>query len=198
MRHVTLGVDFFDREPDIVARALIGATILRCLDDHQLVSGRIVETEAYLPMNDPAAHGARGRTRSNEALFMSAGTLYIHAMHRQVCMDIVTENSMKPGSVLIRAIEPLTGLELMHENRGTSERRGLTNGPGKICQALSITRDFDKQNVTDSGCLVRVAERDRYIQEDEIIEAARVGLSKATDLRLRFYLSGSPYLSRKA
>lgn len=191
-----LNATFFDRDPQVVARALIGVTIIREFDDHVIASGRIVETEAYLPVNDPAAHGARGPTTGNRALYMRAGTLYIHSMHRQFCMDIVTQDSSRPGSVLIRAIEPIEGIDIMSRNRGTDDLRKMANGPGKLCQALSITKAFDKLNVTDKLTPIRLHDNSIDIHEPQIAETSRIGLSKGTNLRLRFCLIGSRYLSR--
>jgi DNA-3-methyladenine glycosylase len=192
-----LAARFFDRKPIIVAKQLIGCVLVRTTSEGSILSGRIVETEAYLPSRDPAAHGARGCTSANKSLFMGPGTIYVHQMHREHCLDIVTQDETKPGSVLIRALEPVLGLKLMQHLRRCADQRSLTNGPGKLCQALGITKAFDGQNVADEANSLRIAAADSDVREEQIVSTGRVGLSTGVNLRLRFCLSTSPFLSRR-
>ena len=193
----TLSTDFFDRDPILVARELIGTILIRTIGG-VAVGGRIVETEAYLPLNDEAAHGARGKKKRNAALYMGPGTIYVHAMHRQFCLDIVTQDRTKPGSILIRAIEPTHGAELMRANRGTNELTVLTSGPGRLCQALAITKKLDQCNVAEIGCPLRILAPLAGGAEVTVIQTPRIGLTKARDLMLRFCSAGSLFLSRKS
>lgn len=185
---------FYNRSPLLVAPELVGKILVRDLAG-QLLTGRIVEVEAYLATEDPAAHGARGRTKSNAVLFHSAGSIYIHSMHRQHCLDIVTEGVDVPSSVLIRALEPLNGIEIMQQFRNKTQLRDLTTGPGKLTQALSIDKAFNGLDLTDPTTLLYVVTDD--YQPEGIVARPRIGISKATDLNFRFYLQGSEYLSHK-
>lgn len=114
----SLDASFFDSDPELVARNLIGTILVRRLNGSILVR-RIVETEAYLPIGEAAAHGTGGLRRGNRALFWGPGTIYVHSMHRQNCLDLVTQNSETPGSVLTRALEPIAGYDIMRMLRGS-------------------------------------------------------------------------------
>ena len=180
-----LSAAFFDRPPEVVAPDLLGSTLIHLLPDGQRVGGLILETEAYLPHGDPAAHSARGKTPLTAPQFMAGGTLYIHPMRQYVGMDIVTQGPELPGSVLIRALAPTAGLPFMHANRHTANPHRLTDGPGKLCQALGIHRGLSGQNVTDPTCAVTVYARPVGWTED-IQRTPRIGISKGTDKLLRF------------
>jgi DNA-3-methyladenine glycosylase len=152
-----LGRDFFDRPAPEVARALLGCVLV-----FEGKRGRIVETEAYLFEGDAASHQARGETPATRALRMGPGTVYIHPMRAYVGMDIVARG----GSVLLRA------LDIPH-----------AEGPGKLCRAMGITRALYGLNVADGP--IRV-EAGTPVADAEVITGARVGLSKAVELELRF------------
>jgi len=135
--------DFFARQPDVVARAVLGKLLIRKTPD-ALLAGRIVEVEAYFGEGDPAAHAAAGRTARNGVLFGPPGHAYvyfIYGMHS--CLNISCEPTGQAGSVLVRALEPLRGLTQMAAWRGLTPHappRLLTSGPGRLCQAFGITR----------------------------------------------------------
>ena len=126
----------------MVARELLGKVLLRKLRG-QWLGGRIVETEAYLAAGDPASHSAAGKKRSNAAMFGPPGTLYVYPIHARFCMNAVTEKEGTGSAILIRAIEPIWGMERMHEHRGTDDPRRLTRGPAMLCQALQVDRALD-------------------------------------------------------
>ncbi len=159
------------------------------------VGGLIVETEAYLPEADSACHAARGQTASNASMFGPPGTLYVYPIHAQHCLNAVTEAKGKGCAVLIRAIEPIWGIDRMRTIRGYEDPRRLTRGPGMLCQALQIDRSHD------GICLVRDSEivfaKLHTRPEFKIVATRRVGVSSATRKQLRFVIAGNRFVSKK-
>jgi len=192
---------FFRREPVALAKALLGRTLVRVLDDGTRLAGRIVETEAYLGSEDRAAHSYGGRrTARNESMYLDAGHAYVYftyGMHW--CMNVVAERPGVPTACLLRAIEPLEGLDLMRAHRQRHAETDLCSGPAKLAQALRIDRSLDGVDlVTDSRLFL---ERGRAIAAQRIAVASRIGVGYAGDwaLRpLRFYIAGNPHVSRAA
>ncbi len=179
------------------ARRLIGCTLGR-REGARVRSGIIVETEAYLP-DDPASHSFRGRTRRNASMFGAAGTAYVYTIHRSHCMNVVTGTPGRGEAVLIRALEPTAGLELMEEARerasaGNRPPTGylLTNGPGKLCQALGITLADDGVALLGDGGLFLEDRR----RAPRVAVSRRVGISKGREAAYRFFIEGSPWVSR--
>ena len=138
---------WFARPPEQVAQELLGMLLIRA-DSTCVCAGRIVETEAYLAANDPACHAARGPTRKNASMFGPAGHAYVYAIHSRWCMNVVTEREGSGSAVLVRAIEPLTGIERMAERRGIGDPLLLTRGPARLCEALGIDRELDGWDLT--------------------------------------------------
>ncbi len=185
---------FYENYPADVARQVLGKYLVRVIDGVILV-GKIVETEAYLPFGDDAAHNARGKTRRNRSLFQSAGRAYVHTMRQYCLLDIVAEGTDDPGSVLIRAVEPIEGIEIMKTNRCTDKLLKLCSGPGKLCQAFAITRDFDGFDMTSRDAILFTADCNAPIPMDQIVASTRIGISKAKDKLLRFTIKDSPFIS---
>lgn len=184
---------FFDRAPAVVAPALLGKMLV-CNRDSILTMGRIVETEAYLAANDPASHAYRGRTKRNAAMFGPPGHAYVYTIHTHHCLNVVTEPEQVPSAVLIRAVEPIEGLDVMRARRGTDRLRSLTSGPGKLCAAFAIARDLNAWDMT-RGERLWFAEAEVCVSVDLGI-SARVGVTSARDLPLRFFVPSSPFISR--
>ena len=183
---MTLGRDFFDRSVHEVAPGLIGVTLL--VDG---VGGPIVEVEAY-DHEDPAAHGFRGPSERNRSMFGPAGHAYVYRSYGiHWCLNLVCGDEGVPEAALIRALEPTAGIDEQQRRRGVEELRALCSGPGKLCQALGITRSHDG--------LALDAKPFRLEPRGEVPEIAtgpRVGITRATELSWRYALAGSPYLSR--
>ncbi len=178
--------NFYQREPSLVAQELLGKYLVRKIDENFLI-GKILETEAYLGKTDPAAHGFKGKTRRNAVLFGEAGMAYIYSIHRYHCFNIVTETIDMPSGVLVRAIKPVEGIEMMKQLRGVEIGKGFTNGPGKVCQAFDITRKLNGVDVTSSYSPLFITEGERVIF-DLIEKSKRIGISKGRDLLLRYYI----------
>jgi DNA-3-methyladenine glycosylase len=160
---------FYERDPATVAKELLGKTLVRRLN-HQTLSGKIVETEAYYGMNDPASKAYKGRKTFNELMFLDVGKAFIYMVHGNWLLNIVAHPKGGVGAVLIRAIEPLQGIEVMKKNREVEDLYALTSGPGKLTRALDITK---KQNDLD----VTKAENEIAVFEGVVEEDFEIGTS---------------------
>ncbi len=188
--------EFYSRPALEVARDLLGHVLVRTLPDGTRLSGRIVEAEAYR-QDDPASHSFRGRTRRTDVMFGRPGLLYVYftyGMH--FCMNVVAGQDGEGCAALLRAAEPLEGLDVMAERRGTVNPRLLCAGPGRLCQAFGVDR---AQNGTDlvTGTELRI-ERGSPVPDHEVTAGPRVGVNVAMEQPWRFVVSGSLYLSRAA
>lgn len=182
---------FYARPTPLVARHLIGKVLVKS-DSDGSASGRIVETEAYTGADDPASHAFRGLSDRNRVMFGPAGHLYVYLSYGvHYCCNVVTESEMVAGAVLIRALEPLTGIESMTARRGARAIRDLCNGPGKLCQALGI----DMSNYGADLEAATIWMEDDGFEVGELVAGGRVGISAAADLPLRFFLPDSPFVS---
>lgn len=185
--------EFYARSPLLVAPEILGKVLVRKLAG-QIITGRIVEVEAYTGYDDEAAHGFIGKTKRNASLFLEAGHAYVHSIHQQLCLDIVTESVDVPSGILLRALEPIDGIALMQQFRKKEFIRDLTSGPGKLTQALQITKEFDGMDITTTSSPLYVLDTD--FLPNNIIRGKRIGISKATDKEFRFYLKDNIYVSR--
>jgi DNA-3-methyladenine glycosylase len=177
---------FFARSVHEVAPEIVGCTLL--LDG---VGGRIVEVEAY-DGEDPASHGFRGLTQRNRSMFGPPGHAYVYRSYGiHWCLNLVCDREGSPEAVLVRALEPTHGLDRMRERRGVDVPRLLCSGPGRLCQALGITRDHDGLALDEPPFEIRAREA-----EVELVRGPRIGISRAADLPWRYGVAGSRYLSR--
>jgi len=188
---------FYTRPTLLVAKDLLGKIIVRRVG-RTILSGKIVEVEAYLGAKYPASHAYRGKTKRNEVMFHEGGLLYVYftyGMH--FCANVVTGKKDIGEAVLIRAIEPLVGVEAMKRNRGAAEKRltevNLTNGPAKLCQALGIER---KENGTDLlGDKIFLTDGESMSKSD-IGTSVRIGITQGRDKRWRFFVKNNEWVSR--
>jgi DNA-3-methyladenine glycosylase len=181
-----IGKAFFVRSVHEVAPDLIGATLL--VDG---VGGRIVEVEAY-DQEDPASHGFRGRTSRNSSMFGPPGHAYVYRSYGiHWCLNLVCGPVDVAEAVLVRALEPTAGVDVQRERRGLQDVRALCSGPGKLCQALGITRDHDGLAL-DRPPFALAARA----QAPRIATAPRIGITRAAELSWRYVEAGSPFISR--
>lgn len=189
-----LPVTFFNRETELVARDLLGK-VLQCTTDEGTTSGIIVETEAYIGEHDAASHAAVGKTERNSPLYGPPGHAYVYFIYGMYwSVNTVTRAEGLPSGVLIRAIEPLQGIELMHHRRPKVRNpRDLTNGPGKLCLALGITGSLNRTPLQRKPLVVRDY---RDFRNDEVCRTPRIGIRKAADWPLRWIVKDNPYISK--
>ena len=194
-RAATLPVAFFRRPAEMVAADLIGKVVVSTVGG-ELTAGRIVETEAYLGYDDPASHGyLHRRNARNEALFGPPGLWYVYLSYgMHWCANLVCQRAGLASAVLLRALEPIEGLDVMRDRRGGVPYRQLCSGPGKLCQALGITRDLDGLKMPGAPVMVQRLDK---VERGAIAATPRIGITKAADWPLRFHLAGSPWTSRK-
>jgi DNA-3-methyladenine glycosylase len=181
-----LPAEAFARSVHDVAPGLIGATLL--VDG---VGGRIVEVEAY-DHEDPASHGFRGRTERNASMFGPPGHAYVYRSYGiHWCLNFVCEGEGVANAVLVRALEPTDGLDAMRWRRGLDDPRLLCSGPGRLCQALGVTREHDGLALDRPPFELLAAER-----EVEVVSGPRIGITRAAELPWRHAEAGSRFLSR--
>ncbi len=188
---------FYEQDTLEVAKKLLGQRVVRRLPDGETLSGVIVETEAYLT-GDPACHAYRGQTPRNAAMFGPPGHAYVYFTYGlHMMFNLVCAEAGVAEAVLIRALEPLEGIETMRRLRGGSmATKLLTNGPGKLAQALALTRAEDNhKDVTDAQSDLIVVPHD--FPAFETVATTRIGISQGQELPWRFYVRGNPYVSFK-
>jgi DNA-3-methyladenine glycosylase len=198
---VRLPRGFYARETLTVARSLLGRRLVRVLDGER-ISGRIVETEAYIGEDDEASHASPGPTERNASMYMEAGHGYVYLIYGMYhCFNIVTERAGFPAAVLVRALEPVEGLDLMRERRGPVGARSeteLTSGPGRLCQALAIDRHQD-------GVDLCAPDSPLFLEPGEPAAAGAVAAGPRVNVRgdraaveapWGFWIEGNPHVSR--
>jgi DNA-3-methyladenine glycosylase len=177
-----------------VARSLIGTILVSRIDGHR-VSGMIVETEAYLPTGDSASHGVHGRNRKNRSMFGPAGRAYVYPIHARHCFNAVTGQAGIASAVLIRAVEPIGGVDSMMQRRQKQDLTLLTSGPARLCEAFALNRQHDGMSLT--------ARRTVWLEHNPAFTAApkrlratrRIGVTSAQRRKLRFVLRDNLFVS---
>ncbi len=186
---------FYDRDTEQVARDLLGC-IVACRSPDGLTSGRIVETEAYLGPHDPACHAVAGLTNRTRWLFGPPGVAYVYFIYGvHWCLNAVTREEGHGSAVLIRALEPLQGVEIMRERRGVTRDRDLTNGPGKLCQAMGIAGRHNGLSLATSGLTIHPG---AALPDEAVAVTPRIGITKAPEWPLRWVVRESAFVSRRA
>ncbi|ETR68129.1 MAG: DNA-3-methyladenine glycosylase [Candidatus Magnetoglobus multicellularis str. Araruama] len=192
---------FFLRGTLTVARDLLGkAFTIRAENQKgksQLISGIIVETEAYLAENDPACHAFSGPTPRTQIMFQPGGLLYVYFIYGMYhCVNIVTESEGRGAAVLLRAVEPREGISFMQQNRPTAKHlQDVSNGPGKLAQAFGLTRADNATVLTSPKS--RIYLEDINYPPQEVVTTTRIGIKNGKDYPYRFYLRDNPYVSKK-
>ena len=191
MKVAPLPRTFYDRDVVDVARDLLGKLVVRRTVGATCV-GRIVEVEAYLAAGDPACHAFRGRTRRNQTMFGAPGKLYVYPIHARYCMNAVTQPRGVPSAVLIRALEPVAGLQFMQQHRGTDRLLDLARGPARLCEALRVDRRLDGWDLT-RGTRIWIA--DNPTADLRLRRSPRIGVTSNQTAPLRFFEDRCAYVS---
>jgi DNA-3-methyladenine glycosylase len=190
--------DFYMHETVHVARALLGCVLWRRVRG-RLLAARLVEVEAYLGANDMASHARRGlRSERNESMYLEGGHAYIYLSYgMHWCMNVVTQEADVAEAVLLRAAEPLQGIETMWKQRPKAKReRDLLSGPGKLCAGMLIDKKFDREPL--DGDRLFLTARDVSLADDDIAVSPRIGVDGAPEAAhwpLRFFVRGNPHVS---
>jgi len=189
-----LAARFYDRPTEHVARDLLGA-VLQCTTREGITRGRIVETEAYIGPEDPACHAAAGLTRRTRNLFGPPGMSYVYLIYGMYwCFNAVTRERGHGAAVLVRAVAPLDGIDLMRARRPNAKHdRDLTNGPGKLCLAMGIDGTMDGTSLRDGPIVIRAGEP---VPDDDVVVTPRIGIVKAADWPLRYFVRDDPFVSK--
>ncbi len=185
---------FYERETEIVARAMLGA-VLECETGEGIASGIIVETEAYLGEHDLACHAVAGRTARTEPLYGPPGTSYVYFIYGMYwCFNAVTRAEGLPSAVLVRALEPLDGVALMHKRRPRVKNAvDLTNGPGKLCTALGIVGSMSGKGLQRKPLVICAGES---VADRDVEVTTRIGITRSADWPLRWIVKGNKYVSK--
>jgi DNA-3-methyladenine glycosylase len=200
---------FYNQPTLKVAKLLLGKFLVRKIGKRKVV-GKIVETEAYVGPKDLASHASRGKTPRTEVMFGPPGHAYVYLIYGlNYCFNIVTERKDYPAAVLIRAVEPIEGIDLMCQHRKSIKRKksifnfsfltfNLTNGPGKLCQAFKIDKKLNNADLT--GNILWVEDRGIKISPKDIVATKRIGVDYAKEYKdkpWRFYIKGNKFVSKK-
>lgn len=186
--------EFYDRDPVEVAQELLGSVLIHQTDEG-LVTGRIVEAEAYLAQDDSACHASRGRTRKNASMFGPPGRAYVYPIHARYCFNVVTEPEEVASAVLVRAVEPLDGIPLMKQRRARNRVVEMASGPAKLCEAFDIDRDLDGWDLTRGEQFWIEKDGDSDLGPWAVGCSKRIGVTSAHDLALRFFFKGNAFVS---
>jgi DNA-3-methyladenine glycosylase len=186
-----LGRDFFEMPTLQVARELLGKILVYY--DRVELSGRIVEVEAYIGMDDPACHARFGKTKRNNVMFGPGGFTYVYFVYGMYNMlNFVTEKEGFPAACLIRALEPVVGLDEMKKNRKMDNVANLTNGPGKLCMAFGLTTDHSGLDM----CGDRIYVTDDSHKVEQVVSSPRIGIKDGLDKDWRFFIDGNKFVSK--
>ncbi len=188
-----LNIDFYLQPTLKVAKNLLGKIIVRKIGK-EILAGKIVETEAYIGENDPACHAFGGMTPRNKIMYLLGGHAYVYftyGMH--YCFNVVTEREGFPSAVLIRAVEPIEGIDLMRKFRKTDDIYNLTNGPAKFCQAFKIDKSLNGASLLgDEIFIIESSDNLNF----KIGRSSRIGIKSGLDKKWRFFIIGNPFVSK--
>jgi DNA-3-methyladenine glycosylase len=189
-----LPVKFYDRPTELVARELLG-TVLETRTPDGVTRARIVETEAYLGPDDPACHAAAGLTRRTEHLFGPPGMSYVYFIYGMYwCFNAVTRERGHGAAVLIRAVHPVSGIDLMRRRRPRAHRDlDLTNGPGKLCLAMGIVGEMNGMSLRSGPIIIRAGDA---VSDADVVVTPRIGITQAAEWPLRYLVRDDPYVSK--
>jgi DNA-3-methyladenine glycosylase len=187
-----LGGSFYSRDPADVASNLLGKYLIRVIDEKSLES-IIVETEAYYGSEDPASRAYHGRKSYNDVMWREPGRLFIYNVHKYWMLNFVSHIENRIGGVLIRALEPVKGIDILLSNRPVKEITELTNGPGKLTQALAIDKSLNGFPAIEKSDPIHVLDNDSELQ---IVKSHRIGVTRDLSKKLRFFVKDNRFVSK--
>ena len=182
----------YERDPSVVAEKLLGKRLIRKLNK-EILEGIVVETEAYYGLDDPASRARHGLKNYNRLMWSEPGRAFIYNVHNNWMFNIIAHEPNEVGGVLIRAIEPTKGIDLMKRNRKVENLHDLTNGPGKLTKALKIDKGFNGVFVTSEESQIFIADNKMKI---EIGRSHRIGVKRDLPTDLRFFIEGNQFVSK--
>jgi DNA-3-methyladenine glycosylase len=185
---------FYERDPEIVAKELLGKKLIRKIGSSNL-EGTIVETEAYYGLTDPSSRAFLGKKKYNRAMWQEPGKAFIYNVHKYWMFNVIAHEPNRVGAVLVRAIEPTSGINIMKRNRPVNKLESLTNGPGKLTLALQIDKSLNGLPVTSKESQVIITEGSKT--PTKIGSSGRIGVKKDLERDLRFYVEDNKFISRK-
>ena len=191
-----LGRDFYQQDTVTLAQSLLGKRFVRILPEGR-VSGWIVEVEAYLSSGDAASHSFRGKGKKNHSMYLNPGTLYVYPIHAKFCMNVVTEEEGQGAAVLIRALEPSDGSEIIRRRREGALERDWMRGPGRTCMALGIDRSLDGVCLQADDSLVFIEDNleQEFQRKITVTTSPRIGIREASEKMLRYFIDSNRYVS---
>ncbi|ACF15097.1 DNA-3-methyladenine glycosylase [Chloroherpeton thalassium ATCC 35110] len=185
--------DFYTSPTLELSKNLLGKILVKPMGE-TVLAAKIVETEAYLQKGDEACHAFRGKTERNQHMFGEPGTLYVYFTYGcHFMLNVVSEPKGTAGAVLVRALEPISGIELMQKNRSKKNMLELTNGPGKLTQAFGIEREFSGKSLQSAEIFLADAPQ---LSENQIGTSTRIGITKSRELAWRFFIKTNPFVSK--
>lgn len=195
-----LNKKFFAQKTEKVAKQLLGKSLVH-QSKEATFKGVITETEAYVGPNDLASHASKGKTDRTKVMFREAGFWYVYMIYGfYYCLNIVTEEKNHPAAVLIRSVEPISGINKMKRLRKTDQTENLTNGPGKLCQAFKIDKNHNDTSATNTKSILYLETNQKIIKSKDIKRRPRIGIDYAKEWKdklLRFYIKDSQFISKK-
>jgi DNA-3-methyladenine glycosylase len=184
--------EFYERDPEAVARDLLGKRLIRRLRE-AVLEGVLVETEAYFGLKDPASRAYRGLKTYNRSMWGEPGRVFIYNVHKYWMFNVVAHKPGRIGAVLIRAVEPIRGLEIMERNRKAKDIFGLTSGPGRLTEAFGIDKSLNESDLTVADGEILIFDNKMKF---EIGTSHRIGVKRDLHKKLRFFIEGSKFVSR--
>jgi DNA-3-methyladenine glycosylase len=195
LAYIPLKHDFYERDTIIVAKELLGKVLIRRINKNKFLSGKIVEVEAYMGDHDPACHAYQKVTGRSSTLYKDGETIYVYFIYgNYYCFNIVTEKKGIGSAVLIRAVEPLEGIDIMKKFRPKVKKlHDLTNGPSKFCLAFNIDRKYNGKKLSTDGIFIsNPLKKEKF----EIVTSKRIGIVKGADFPYRFFIKNNQYVTK--